>query len=119
MRRRQAQRRHRMMLLAGCLALALAGGAGVPLAAEPAADAQPDAAAQAAGSLASDLEQATQALAEAQARSDAADAAYSRMRHSNRPRGAAREAIVRERAEANKALVEAQERYEALGGNPR
>jgi hypothetical protein len=107
------------MLLAGCLALALAGGASTSPAAEPTADARADVTAQAAGSPASDLEQAAQALAEAQARSDAADAAYARMRHSNRPRGAAREAIVRERSEAHKALSEARERYEALGGNAR
>jgi hypothetical protein len=104
----------RGILFAACLALTLAGGAGAAHAAEPTPDASAGAEAQAAGSSAEDLERAAAALAEAQARSAAADAAYSRMRHSNRPRGAAREAIVRERTEARKALLEVQERYEAL-----
>ena len=117
MRRSRPQRRHRTILLAACLALALAAGGATSLAAEPAADAQSDPAEQAASSPAKTLKQAEEALAEAQARSDAADAAYSRMRHSNRPRGAAREAIVQERTDAHKALAEAQERYEALGAS--
>ena len=60
------------------------------------------------------LEAAADALAEAEARNAQAEAAYSRMRHSNRPRGAAREAIVRERTDAQRALADARTRYDEL-----
>lgn len=116
MRRRQAQRRHRRMLLAGCLALALAGGSPGVLAAEP-AEADSSAAAEAAEPAVDELAQAAEALADAKARSAAADAAYSRMRARNWPRGAKREMIVLERSQAHRALLEAVERYEALGGD--
>ena len=69
---------------------------------------------QAAEPSAADLERAAEVLAEAKARSAAADAAYSRMRHSNRPRGAARQVIVLERSQAHRALLDALEHYEAL-----
>ena len=121
MRRIHRQRNRRATVLAGCFALALAGGPAALLAAEPAADTDSSAGAQAAEPSAADLEQAAEALEEAKGRSVAADAAYSRMRHSNRPRGAARQAILQERAQAHRALLEAVEHYEALergaGGN--
>jgi len=60
------------------------------------------------------LQAAADALAEAEARKVQAEAAYSRMRHSNRPRGAAREAIVRERTESQRALLDARARYDEL-----
>jgi len=69
-------------------------------------------------SVADALERAAEALAEAEARSANADAAYSRMRRRNHPRGAAREQIVRERAEAQQALVAARAEYDALKGTP-
>ncbi|HEY5658618.1 MAG TPA: hypothetical protein VIY27_12590 [Myxococcota bacterium] len=116
MGRSHKEHRRRTLLLASCLALALAGGGSGPLAAEPAAKAPGARAAQDSASLPADLEQAAEALAAAEARSEAADAAYSRMRRSNRPRGAARDAIVRERIDAREALVAAREHYEALAG---
>ena len=117
MHARQGQHRHRTLLLAGGLALALAAGGVAAFAAEPVVEAAPDAQAQAALSPAEELEQAAEALEKAKARSAAADAAYSRMRRSNRPRGAKREMIVLERSQAHRALLEAVERYEALGGD--
>jgi hypothetical protein len=105
------------MLLAACLALALAVGGSAAFATEPAAEAAPDAPAQAADAPVDDLEQAAEALAKAKARSAAADAAYSRMRARNWPRGAKREMIVLERSQAHRALLDAVERYEALGGD--
>ena len=114
MRRIHRQRNRRAIALAGCLALALAGGPAALLAAEPAADADSSAGAEPAEPAADELERAAEALAEAKGRSVAADAAYSRMRHSNRPRGAKRDMIVLERSQAHRALLEAVERYEAL-----
>lgn len=114
MRRIHRQRNRRAIVLAGCLALALAGGPDALFAAEPAADTDSSAGAQAAEPSATDLERAAEVLAEAKARSAAADAAYSRMRRSNRPRGAARQAIVLERSQAHRALLDAVEHYEAL-----
>jgi hypothetical protein len=118
MRRIHWQRNRRAIVLAGCLALALAGGPAALLAAEPAAEPAADtdssAGVQAAEPSATDLERAAEALAEAKGRSVAADAAYSRMKRSNRPRGAARHAIVQERAQAHRALLDALEHYEAL-----
>lgn len=114
MRRIHRQRNRRMIFLAGCLALMLAGGPAALLAAEPAADADSSAGVQAAESSATELERAAEALDEAKGRSAAADAAYSRMKRSNRPRGAKREAIVQERSQAHRALLDAVERYEAL-----
>lgn len=64
--------------------------------------------------LAAELVEAREALDAAAQRVADADAVYSRMRHSNRPRGAAREEIVTERAQARSAWVEARDRYEAL-----
>ena len=117
MRRRRVQRNPRTILLAACLALALATGGVAAFATEPAAEGVPDAPARPADSPADALEQAAEALAEAKARSAAADAAYSRMRARNWPRGAKREMIVLERSQAHRALLEAVERYEALGGD--
>ena len=114
MRRVYRQCNGRAIVLAGCLALALAGEPAGLLAAEPAADTDSSAGAQAARPSAADLERAAEALAEAKKRSAAADAAYSRMRRSNRPRGAARQAIVLERSQAHRALLDAVEHYEAL-----
>ena len=111
------QRKRRAIALAGCLALALAGAPAALFAAEPAADADSSAGVQAAESSATELERAAQALAEAEERSAAADAAYSRMRRRNWPRGAGRDAIVQERVQAQRALLEALENYEALGGD--
>jgi hypothetical protein len=110
------QHGRRAIVLAGCLVLALGGGPAALFAAESTTDTDPSAGAEAPESSADELERAAEALAEAKARSAAADAAYSRMRHSNRPRGAKREMIVLERAQAHRALLEAVERYEALGG---
>jgi hypothetical protein len=114
MRRMHRQCKRRAIALAACLALALAGGPAALLAAEPAADLDSSAGAEVAEPSADDLERAAEALAEAKGRSKAADAAYSRMRHSNRPRGAKRDAILQERAQAHRALLEALEHYEAL-----
>lgn len=64
--------------------------------------------------VAAALERAERELSEARQRSLEADAAYSRMKSRNRPRGAARDEIVRERMAARQALKEAQARYDAL-----
>ena len=60
------------------------------------------------------LERAERDLEDARARSLQADSAYSRMKSRNRPRGAARDEIVRERMAARQALQEAQARYDEL-----
>jgi hypothetical protein len=64
--------------------------------------------------VAAALERAEKELADARTRSLEADAAYSRMKSRNRPRGAARDEIVRERMAARQALQEAQARYDEL-----
>jgi hypothetical protein len=60
------------------------------------------------------LERAEKDLADARARSLQADSDYSRMKSRNRPRGAARDEIVRERMAASQELREAQARYDEL-----
>ena len=116
MRRIHRQYSRRAIALTGCLVLTLVGGPAALFAAESAAGADSSAGAEAAESSADELERAAEALADAKLRSAAADAAYSRMRHRNWPRGARRDAILAERAQAHRALLEAVERYEALGG---
>ena len=78
------------------------------------ADLAPGAASDNGADVATALERAERELADARARSLEADAAYSRMKSRNRPRGAAREEIVQERYAARQALQEAQARYDAL-----
>ena len=98
---------------------------GVPPAASPAgtlptsapggpAELAPGAASANGEDVADALERAEKELADARSRSLEADAAYSRMKSRNRPRGAARDEIVRERMAARQALQEAQARYDEL-----
>jgi hypothetical protein len=54
------------------------------------------------------VREARQAVAEARERSEAAEIAYARMRTHNRPRGAAKAAILAERDAARQALDEAE-----------
>jgi hypothetical protein len=65
-------------------------------------------------SRASARERTTEELDAAKARSAAADAAYSRMKRSNRPRGSAKAEIVKERMEASEALAAAQAAYDKV-----
>lgn len=64
--------------------------------------------------LAAEFERAKQALEDAEYRMSEADASYSRMRRSRRPRGAAKQEILQERADAHEAHAEAKAEYDAL-----
>ncbi len=65
------------------------------------------------------LREARGAVAEARSRQQAAEIAYTRMRHHNRGRGAAKEAILVEREEARRELAEAGQRLEELAEQAR
>jgi hypothetical protein len=78
------------------------------------AELAPDAASANGPDVSAALERAEKELADARSRSLDADGAYSRMKSRNRPRGAARDEIVRERIAARQALQEAQARYDEL-----